>query len=63
MSYFALLGGLETGNPDGFVFFLRAGVTRLWYSLADVHTGSVSVTGSSVAAWAPAAVVGFALHL
>jgi hypothetical protein len=67
MSYFALLGGLETGDPDGFVFLLRAGVTRLWYSLADVHgaptgTTTLDITGSSVAAWAPAAVVGFALH-
>lgn len=67
MSYFALLGGFETGDPDGFVFFLRAGVTRLWYSLAPVEgapagSSTLSISGSSVAAWAPAAVLGFALH-
>jgi hypothetical protein len=68
MSYLAALAGIETGNPDGFVFFFRAGVARVWYTLGDVRSAPAGSTRVDIfdaggSANVPAALVGFALHL
>jgi hypothetical protein len=67
MTYFAALGGFETGDPDGLVFFLRAGLAHLSYTLGDVHGAgagatTLEITNPGVSAWVPAAVLGLALH-
>ena len=68
-SYASGLLGLELGNPAGNVFFLRAGVTRVWSTLAGADgfaTGPGSTLTTSplhLAAWVPAVSAGVALRL
>lgn len=66
-SYASGLLGLELGNPAGNVFFLRAGLTRVWSTLAGVDgfaSGPSTLTTSPLhlASWAPAVSTGVALR-
>jgi hypothetical protein len=67
-SYASGLLGIELGSPAGTVFFLRAGVTRAWSTLAGVDgfaTGPGSTLTTSplhLDAWAPSVSTGFALR-
>jgi len=61
-SYASGLLGLELGNPSGNVFFLRAGVTRVWSTLAGVDSAALTTTPLHLAAWAPAVSTGVALR-
>ena len=61
-SYASGLLGLELGNPARNVFFLRAGVTRVWSTLAGVDSATLTTTPLHLAAWAPAVSVGVALR-
>ena len=67
-TYASGLLGLELGNPAGHVFFLRAGLTRLWSTLRGIDrapsgSGTITTTPLHLAAWAPAASIGVAFRL
>ncbi len=64
-SYASGLLGLELGDPAGSVFFVRAGLTRVWSTLRGIPAGSGTLTSTPfhLAAWAPAASAGVALRL
>ena len=64
-SYASGLVGLELGDPAGRVFFVRAGLTRVWSTLRGIPAGSGSFTSTPVhlAAWAPAVSAGVGLRL
>ncbi len=66
--YASGLLGLEMGRPDGFVFFIRGGLSRVWASASGVkgyQTGSTTIdTGPlHVAITIPTANLGFAYYL
>ncbi|HYS80602.1 MAG TPA: hypothetical protein VEM76_07820 [Anaeromyxobacteraceae bacterium] len=61
-SYVSGLIGLELGNPAGHAFFLRAGLTRVWSTLAGVDSATLTTTPLHLAAWAPAVSAGVALR-
>ena len=63
VGYLAGMVGVETGNPDRFVFFLRAGVARLWFTLPPSAGGSLTASEMSAAANVPAAVLGVAFYI
>jgi len=63
VSYLAGMVGLETGNPDGVVFFLRAGLTHVWFTLPPSAGNNVVASEATAEANLPAAVLGVVFHL
>jgi hypothetical protein len=63
MSYVAGMVGLELGNPDGTLFFLRAGITRVWFTLPPSAGSNVVASEATADANLPAAVLGVIFHL
>ena len=63
MGYLAGMVGVETGGPDRFVFFLRAGVARLWFTLPPSAGTNLTASEMSAAANVPAAVLGVAFYI
>jgi hypothetical protein len=61
-SYASGLLGLELGNPAGNASFLRAGLTRVWSTLAGVDSATLTTTPLHLAAWAPVVSAGVALR-
>jgi hypothetical protein len=66
--YASGLLGIEMGRPDSFVFFIRAGLSRLWASASGVRgyqTGSTTIdTGPlHMAVTIPTANLGFAFYV
>jgi hypothetical protein len=41
--------GLEVGHPDWFVFFVRAGLSRVWLNVRNAQQGLSSATGAGEA--------------
>lgn len=59
--------GLEFGNPNGSVFFIRGGMSRAWSTLHGVDryadgTTTLSTSPIHLSAWVPAASLGVALR-